>query len=471
MTPATPHRSSAAIFDSEVDYSLLEKYNVSGPRYTSYPTAPQFSDTFKSQDLREEVRRLNAGGEATPLSLYFHLPFCESVCFFCGCNVTFTADRKRPGPYTEKLIREMDALVPLIDQKRKVEQLHWGGGTPTFFGPDQLRLLHEATLERFNFHPDAEVGLEVDPRETTSEHLKTLGSLGFNRLSMGVQDFDPAVQKAVNRLQPEEMTRKVIEEARELGFRSISVDLIYGLPHQSEAGFSKTLERVIALNPDRVAVFNFAYLPEMIRHQKAIKADELPAPKVKLAILKRCVEMFAQAGYRNVGMDHFARPEDELCRAQDAGTLYRNFQGYTTHAGCDLHAFGVSAISQVGSVYSQNTKNIHEYEKAVTSDGLAVQRGIRLSAEDELRREVIMRLLCDFSLNFKRMGEKHRIDFAKHFEASLDALQPMTRDGLVKLDQNGLTVTPTGRMLIRNVCMVFDQYLAAKSGAKFSKTV
>lgn len=454
-----------------IDFSLVAKYDRSGPRYTSYPTAPHFTEAFTAESFREEIRRTNAAKDAPPLSLYFHLPFCESVCFFCGCNVTFTSDRKRPLPYTESVVREMDAVAALVGRGRRVEQLHWGGGTPTFFRPEQMRALHEATRARFEFAPDAEVGLEVDPRETTDEHVETLAALGFNRLSMGIQDFDPRVQEAVNRVQPEALTRRVIERARAAGFVSVSVDLIYGLPHQTEETFAATIEKVLALGPDRVAVFNFAYLPEMMRHQKAIPREALPAPAVKLAILRRASEAFAAAGFRYVGMDHFAKPGDELCRAQDAGRLTRNFQGYSTHGGCDLYAFGVSAISQVGRVYAQNHKDVHAYEAKARAEGFATQRGLALTPEDEMRRELIMRLMCDFRLDTAAFGRKHGVAFASHFAGALEALVPMERDGLLALRGDTLEITPTGRYLIRNICMAFDARLAEKPGHKFSRTV
>ena len=454
-----------------IDFGLLARHDTSGPRYTSYPTAPQFTDKFTADDLCKEIHATNASKNAPPLSLYFHLPFCESVCFFCGCNVTFTSDRKRPALYTELLIREMDQLAPMVATGRRVTQLHWGGGTPTFFPPEQLRILHEATRKHFRFGDDAEIGLEVDPRETTSEHLKTLQELGFNRISMGIQDFDPQVQKAVNRIQPESITRRVIEEARERNFRSISVDLIYGLPYQTEKSFATTLERIVSLSPDRIALFNFAYLPEMIRHQKVIKADTLPSAVEKLAILQRAIRAFAEAGYRYVGMDHFAKPEDELCRAQDAGTLHRNFQGYTTHGGSDLYALGVSAISQIGRAYAQNHKNIHDYETAIKTRGLATQRGIRMTDDDILRREIIMRLMCDFALDTNAIGGKFNIDFCSYFASALEALAPMETDGLIRCENGKIIVTPTGRLLVRNICMPFDIYLKTKPGVKFSRTV
>jgi len=454
-----------------IDFSLIAKYDRSGPRYTSYPTAPHFHEGFTADDFRREIARTNAEAGAPPLSLYFHLPFCESVCFFCGCNVTFTSDRRRPIAYTESLVGEMDAVAALVDRRRRVEQLHWGGGTPTFFRPEQMRALHEATRARFAFAPDAEVGIEVDPREASEEHFATLAALGFNRLSMGVQDFDPRVQKAVNRIQPEEITRRAIAQARAVGFASVSLDLIYGLPHQTEATFAATVAKVLALDPDRVAVFNFAYLPEIVRHQKAIPREALPSPAEKLAILRRASEDFAAAGYRYVGMDHFAKPTDELCRAQDAGQLTRNFQGYSTHGGCDLYAFGVSAISQVGRVYAQNHKSVHLYEPKARAGELATQRGILLTPEDELRREVILRLMCDFRLDTAAFGKRHGIAFGEHFAEALEALVPMERCRGESRTGDTIDVTPTGRYLIRNICMAFDARLAEKPGHKFSRTV
>jgi oxygen-independent coproporphyrinogen-3 oxidase len=469
-TPSSTVKTGEDFITPTVDWELLAKYDTSGPRYTSYPTAPQFTENFSENDLRKTIQ----AAKATPISLYFHLPFCESVCFFCGCNVTFTADRSRPHAYTESLIQEMDLVVPLLElkeRKQRVHQLHWGGGTPTFFSPDQLRYLGDAIRQRFTFADDAEIGLEIDPRETTEAHLKTLANLGFNRLSMGVQDFDPTVQKAINRNQPEAMTQKIIEIARAHGFQSISVDLIYGLPHQTETTFAQTLEKIIQLNPDRIALFNFAYLPEMIRHQKAISVEALPSAKEKFAILRRAITRFNEAGYRYIGMDHFAKPNDTLCQAQDQGTLSRNFQGYTTHGNCDLYAFGVSAISQIQNVYAQNQKNIHDYTKALTSHHLATQRGIQLTQDDLIRREIIMTLMCHFELNTKRMEENYNIIFADYFSEELQAMELLQKDNLVHRDNDKIQVTPTGRLLIRNLCMIFDAYLKQKPNQKFSRTI
>lgn len=468
--PSSTVKTGEDFIAPTVDWELLAKYDTSGPRYTSYPTAPQFTENFSENDLKQTIQSSNP----TPLSLYFHLPFCESVCFFCGCNVTFTADRSRPHAYTESLIQEMDLVIPLLalkEKNQKVHQLHWGGGTPTFFSPDQLHYLGDAIRQRFTFADNAEIGLEIDPRETTETHLKTLEQLGFNRLSMGIQDFDPTVQKAINRNQPEAMTRKIIETAREHGFQSISVDLIYGLPHQTETTFAQTLEKIIQLNPDRIALFNFAYLPEMIRHQKAIAVEALPSAQEKFAILRRAITRFSEAGYRYIGMDHFAKPNDTLCRAQDQGTLSRNFQGYTTHGECDLYAFGVSAISQIQNVYVQNQKNIHDYTKALANHSLATQRGIQLTPDDLLRREIIMTLMCHFELDTKKIEKKYHITFTDYFSKELQAMLPLEQDKLVFRSNNKIQVTSTGRLLIRNLCMIFDVYLKQKPNQKFSRTI
>ncbi len=468
--PAPPAQEAGPFVAPVLDFDLLSKYDTSGPRYTSYPTAPQFHEGFGPAAFEAEIRAANAAATPPPLSLYFHLPFCESVCFFCGCNVTFTSDRTRPAGYTESLLREVARTVPLLKPGRPVEQLHWGGGTPTFFSPDQLRILFDGIRERFAFAPDAELGIEVDPRETSADHLRVLGALGFNRLSLGIQDFDPAVQEAVNRVQSAETTRATILEARARGFTSVSVDLMYGLPRQTAATFARTLDTVLALGPDRVALFNFAYLPDMIRHQKAIDAAALPPAPEKFAILRLAVERLTGAGYRYIGMDHFARPGDELCRAQDAGTLYRNFQGYTTHAGCDLHAFGVSAISSVGPCYAQNHKAIRDYSAAVAAGGLPVQRGIRLSAGDLLRRHVIMRLMCDFALDFAAVEREFNIRFQDTFADALGSLGRMEADGLLRLGPGRLEILPAGRLLVRNIAMAFDDYLATRP-ARFSRTI
>jgi oxygen-independent coproporphyrinogen-3 oxidase len=454
----------------QIDQELLRKYDKAGPRYTSYPTAPQFHDQFKGADYTRAIRESTKEDQGKPLSLYFHLPFCESVCFYCGCNVTFTKDRSRPEDYNDLLFREMDLVTDEATRKRPVTQLHYGGGTPTFFSPEQLDRLFQGIRERFLFAEDAEIGLEVDPRETSNEHLEVLGKSGFNRISMGIQDFDPEVQKAVNRVQSVEETRRVIDVSRQHGMSSVSVDLIYGLPHQSVDKFRKTIETIIDLDPDRIALFNFAYLPDRIKHQKAIKEDALPGPEEKIAILCMAIDAFTEQGYRFIGLDHFAKPEDPLCRAQDAGSLYRNFQGYTTHAECDLLGFGVSSISQVGRAYAQNEKNLTTYALKIQNDTPATERGLWMSDEDLVRREIIMRIMCDFRLDYQELSEKFGIDFAKTYDGELAQLCGAVDDGLIERTRDGFEVTPTGRLLVRNVAMVFDEYLG-KSTVQYSRTV
>lgn len=454
----------------QIDQELLKKYDRAGPRYTSYPTAPQFSGEFGGADFMRAVRRSSEAEPDKPLSLYFHLPFCESVCFYCGCNVTFTKDRTRPEDYNDLLFREMDVVADEATRGRPVHQLHYGGGTPTFYAPEQLDRLFEAIRERFTFAPDAEIGLEVDPRETTNTHLEHLGRCGFNRISMGIQDFDPEVQKAVNRVQTFEETRRVIDVSRAEGMESVSVDLIYGLPHQSREKFSRTIDQILELNPDRVALFNFAYLPERIKHQKAIEEEALPAREEKIAILTMAIERLTGTGYRFIGLDHFAKPEDPLCQAQDAGTLYRNFQGYTTHAECDLIGFGVSSISQVGNSYAQNEKNLPVYAMKVQNGQAATERGLEMTAEDELRREIIMRIMCDFALDTDALSSRFGIDFRDRFQDALEQLEEAARDGLIEWTESGFVVTPTGRLLVRNVAMAFDAYLG-RAGVQYSRTV
>lgn len=456
---------------AEASLELLARYDVAGPRYTSYPTAPCFSADFTAADYLDELKRIGQAASCPPLSLYFHLPFCGSVCFFCACNVAFTTDHRRPDRYLDRMIREMDAVLSVWTARRLVKQMHWGGGTPTFFSPDQMSRLYEAVAERFSIQIGAEVALEVDPRQTSREQLRLLGRLGFNRISVGIQDFDPRVQAAVRRVQSEDLTRKIIDEARAEGFKSVSVDLIYGLPFQEEASFARTLDRVLTLSPDRVAVFNFAYLPGSVRRQKAVPREGLPSPSEKLRLLQRAIRTFAGAGFRYIGMDHFARPGDELCVAQDRGTLGRNFQGYTSHAGCELLAFGASSISQAGGVYAQNQRDVRDYERVVDAGGVPTMRGIRLSAEDELRRDVIMRLMCHLCLEKKAVEQRHGICFDTHFADALDALAPMERDGMVRCRRDRLEVTPLGRLFIRNLCLPFDAYFRRPAKGGFSRTV
>ena len=457
------------IFDAE----LLRRYDKSGPRYTSYPTAVQFHTNFSETDYRAWAKRTNEASPPRPLSLYFHLPFCDTVCFYCACNKVVTKDRKRASPYLDRLHREIAMQGELFDRARIVEQLHWGGGTPTFISHEEIQELMKVTREHFQMRDDdlGEYGIEVDPREVRPETLALLRSLGFNRLSMGVQDFEPVVQKAVNRIQSESETFAVLTQARVLGFRSVSMDLIYGLPYQTVESFGRTLDKIIGASPDRLSVFNYAHLPEMFKPQRRIRAEDLPNPQEKLNILQLTIERLTQAGYVYIGMDHFARPDDELAVAQRNGTLYRNFQGYSTHAECDLVAMGVTAIGMVGDCYSQNQKTLDDYYAAIDTGHLPVMRGITLDADDKLRRAIITQLICHFSLDFAKIERDHGIRFADYFAPELRDLQSMQQDGLLSLDVDSIRVLPAGKLLIRNICMVFDRYLRQKQEQRFSKVI
>ena len=457
------------IFDAE----LLRRYDKSGPRYTSYPTAVQFHTNFSETDYRAWAKRTNEASPPRPLSLYFHLPFCDTVCFYCACNKVVTKDRKRASPYLDRLHREIAMQGELFDRTRIVEQLHWGGGTPTFISHEEIQELMKMTRTHFRLRDDdlGEYGIEVDPREVRPETLALLRRLGFNRLSMGVQDFEPVVQKAVNRIQSEAETFAVLNEARALGFRSVSMDLIYGLPHQTVESFGRTLDKIIGASPDRLSVFNYAHLPEMFKPQRRIRAEDLPNPQEKLNILQLTIERLTQAGYVYIGMDHFARPDDELAVAQRNGTLYRNFQGYSTHAECDLVAMGVTAIGMVGDCYSQNQKTLDDYYAAIDTGHLPVMRGITLDADDKLRRAIITQLICHFSLDFAKIERDHGIRFADYFAPELRDLQSMQQDGLLSLDVDSIRVLPAGKLLIRNICMVFDRYLRQKQEQRFSKVI
>ncbi|MBL8260093.1 MAG: oxygen-independent coproporphyrinogen III oxidase [Candidatus Competibacteraceae bacterium] len=453
------------------DPALIRKYDKAGPRYTSYPTAVQFHEGFGEAEYREHARLSNATGR--PLSLYFHIPFCDTVCFYCACNKIITKNRRHTVPYLDRLYREIAVQGELFDRDRPVTQLHWGGGTPTFISADEMRELMRVTGRHFRLLDDGggEYSIEVDPRETDGHTVALLRELGFNRLSLGVQDFDPAVQKAVNRLQSREITLQVMEAARREGFKSVSVDLIYGLPLQSVASFERTVEEIIAQNPDRISVFNYAHLPELFKTQRQIDAGALPAAAVKLEILERTIERLTGAGYVYIGMDHFAKPDDELALAQRAGTLYRNFQGYSTHADCDLIGFGATSIGMVGDSYSQNLKGLEEYYARIDSGRLAVFRGVRLDADDRLRRAIITELICHFGLEFSAIERRYAIRFRERFAAELAELADMQADGLLALDPAGIRVLPAGRLLIRNICMVFDRYLREQRQQRFSKVI
>ncbi len=456
------------VFDPE----LIARYDQSGPRYTSYPTAVQFHDGFGPEEYRQAV--LDSNKDGRPLSLYFHLPFCDTVCFYCACNKVVTKDRGRAGPYLQRLHRELALQAELFDSARTVTQLHWGGGTPTFISHDEMRALMAETRRHFQLADDeqGEFSIELDPREADAATVALLREIGFNRMSLGVQDFEPAVQRAVNRIQTEAETLAVLEAARAEGFRSISLDLIYGLPKQTAASFSRTLERIIDIRPDRLSVFNYAHLPELFKPQRRIHPEELPPPQEKLDILKLTIERLQQAGYVYIGMDHFALPDDELARAQRDGTLYRNFQGYSTHAECDLVGLGITSIGMVGPTYGQNLRTLDEYYERIDAGQLALFRGVVLSRDDRLRRDVITRLICNFLLRFEDVERQWEIEFADYFGPELQQLAQMAEDGLLRLDAKGIRVLPAGRLLIRNICMVFDQYLKSKAAQqRFSKVI
>ena len=453
------------------DQALIRRYDKSGPRYTSYPTAVQFHSGYGDAEYRAAAAASNA--KTGPLSLYFHIPFCDTLCFYCGCNKVVTKNRARAAPYLARLHKEIVLQSALFDRGRRVDQLHWGGGTPTFISHDEMRALMRVTRAHFALHDDdsGEYSIEIDPRETDDDTIAVLRELGFNRLSLGVQDFEESVQRAVNRLQSEAETFAVMEQARRQGFKSISVDLIYGLPFQSVASFARTLDKIVAAAPDRLSVFNYAHLPEMFMPQRRIKEEDLPSPAEKLDILKMSIERLAAAGYVYIGMDHFAKPDDELAVAQRSRTLYRNFQGYSTHAECDLIAFGVTAIGMVGNTYSQNVKTLDEYYQRLDAGELPIYRGIALSADDLLRREIITQLICHFELDMHAIARRYAVDFPSCFAPELGELGPMAADGLIAVDERYIRVLPAGRLLIRNVCMVFDRYLREQRAQRFSKVI
>lgn len=455
------------IFDAE----LINRYNVSGPRYTSYPTAVQFDDHYQEANYREWAKRSNQDPRK-PISLYFHIPFCNTVCFYCGCNKIVTKNRGRAQPYLERLHKEIRIQGDLFDSGRWVDQLHWGGGTPTFISDDEMRALMDQTRKSFRLRTDdsGEYSIEIDPREVRAETISLLRELGFNRLSLGVQDFDARVQKAVNRIQPPEQTALVLDNARSSGFRSINLDLIYGLPFQTVDSFSRTLDQVINYDPDRLSVFNYAHLPQMFKPQRRINESDLPSASGKLAILQMTIEKLSEAGYVYIGMDHFAKPDDELAVAQRQGTLYRNFQGYSTHADCDVVAMGVTAISKVGNSYSQNAKTEEPYYQSLDKGHLPIIRGIELTEDDLVRRAVITRLICHFELKMSNIEQEYQISFKEYFAPELEQLTNMQADGLLEVGSDFVKVAPVGKLLIRNICMVFDHYMKERQ-EQFSKVI
>ncbi|MEC4749349.1 oxygen-independent coproporphyrinogen III oxidase [Methylomicrobium sp. Wu6] len=453
------------------DLKLINRYDKAGPRYTSYPTALELHEGFSDTDYRWHIAKSNRAGG--PLSLYFHLPFCDTVCFYCACNKIVTKNRQHAAPYLDNLCKEIAMQGSLFDSSRVVNQLHWGGGTPTFLSDMQMRRLMDVTRAHFNLKNDdsGEYSIEVDPRETHDNTIKLLRELGFNRISLGVQDFDSDVQTAVNRLQSEEQTLSVLASARAEGFRSTNIDLIYGLPLQTVETFSKTLDKILDAEPDRLSVFNYAHMPARFKTQRQIHEADLPSPDVKLAILQMVGLRLTQAGYVYIGMDHFAKPDDELAIAQREGKLYRNFQGYSTHSDCDLVGLGITSIGRVGDAYIQNVKDLETYDRLIHHQKLPVFKGVDLDQDDKLRRAVITQLICHFELNFAAIESQFAIDFAGYFANELEALQLMQADGLLSLSDEGIRVSSAGRLLIRNICMVFDRYLAQKKQQQFSKVI
>ncbi|WP_077047775.1 oxygen-independent coproporphyrinogen III oxidase [Pseudomonas sp. KK4] len=456
------------------DTDLIRRYDLAGPRYTSYPTAVQFHGQVGSFDLLHALR--DSRKAQRPLSLYVHVPFCANICYYCACNKVITKDRGRALPYLQRLEQEIQLIACHLDPAQKVEQLHFGGGTPTFLSHDELRQLMAHLRTHFNLLDDdsGDYGIEIDPREADWSTMGLLRELGFNRVSIGLQDLDPAVQRAVNRLQSLEETRAVIDAARTLQFRSINVDLIYGLPKQTPDSFARTVDEVINLQPDRLSVFNYAHLPERFMPQRRINSQELPTPAQKLDMLQRTIIQLTEAGYRYIGMDHFALPDDELAIAQEESTLQRNFQGYTTHGHCDLIGLGVSAISQIGDLYCQNSSDLNQYQNSLASAQLATCRGLIGDADDRIRRAVIQQLICHFSLAFAEIEHSFNIDFQGYFAEIWPQLQQMAKDGLITLDAEKISVLPAGRLLVRSVCMVFDAYLQEAqqhSQQRFSRVI
>ena len=455
------------------DPQIISRFDVNGPRYTSYPTADRFVEAFGPDAYKLWLGKRNIGAISRQLSLYFHIPFCNTICYYCACNKIITKDHGRSARYLKYLAKELALQSSYLEGgDHEVAQLHWGGGTPTFLSHDEMRQLMEATRKHFTLIKDGEYSIEVDPRKVDTETVELLGELGFNRMSVGVQDFDEGVQQAINRIQTEEETLGVINAARANGFKSISVDLIYGLPKQTVIGFNRTLDRVIAASPDRLSIYNYAHLPSLFKPQRRILESDMPSADTRLQILSLAIRRLTDAGYVYIGMDHFAKPEDELAIAQRQGRLHRNFQGYSTHADCDLLAFGISSIGKVGPTYSQNVKTLDEYYDRLDNGILPVYRGIELNADDILRRAIIQALMCHFELSLESIEIAHLIDFKQYFAAEIADLQQMVQGGLLRIDDNWITVLPPGRMLVRAISMVFDKYLRAdRQRTRYSKVI
>ncbi len=456
------------IFDTQ----LIRRFDINGPRYTSYPTADRFVEAFDAQALREWLAKRGVGGLSRPLSLYFHIPFCNTICYYCACNKIITKDHGRSAKYLKYLAKEIEMQAACLGGTRQVAQLHLGGGTPTFLSHEEMHQLMDSVREHFTLIPNGEYSIEVDPRKVDFDTVELLANLGFNRMSVGVQDFASDVQEAVNRVQSYEETKLVVDAARVTGFKSVSMDLIYGLPRQNVISFNRTLEQVLEISPDRISLYSYAHLPQLFKPQRRINSADMPTADTKLQILQLAIRRLTEAGYVYIGMDHFAKPEDELTIAQRQGRLHRNFQGYSTHAECDLLAFGVSAISKVGPTYAQNVKTLDEYYDILDQDELPVLRGIELTADDLLRRAIIQALMCHFELSIESIQIAHLIDFKTYFAEELADLREMEKAGLLKVEDDWITVEPAGRLLVRGIAMVFDRYLRAdRERARYSKVI
>jgi oxygen-independent coproporphyrinogen-3 oxidase len=458
------------IFDAD----LIRRYDQSGPRYTSYPTVAQFHGGITEADYRRWAQHSNEDPIPRSLSLYFHIPFCDTVCFYCACTKVVTKNHARATEYLKHLYKEIALQARLFDRDRKVVQLHWGGGTPTFLDNDQIRELMAVTRQHFSLLDDdtGEYSIEIDPRSVDREKLSVLRECGFNRVSLGVQDFNPDIQRAVNRNQSLEVTRSAVDAVRDLGFKSINFDLMYGLPLQTIETFTGTMEQTIELSPDRIAVYNYAHLPERFKPQRRIAESDLPSANEKLDILQLTIKMLTDAGYVYIGMDHFAKPGDELAVAQHNGTLQRNFQGYSTRGDCDIIGMGMSAIGRVCDNYNQNVRDLEQYYAILDEGNLPLERGIELEPDDLLRREIITQLMCNFRLDVRALESKWKFSFNNHFSHELEELHLMQADGLLNIDNNMLEVLPAGRLLVRNICMVFDYYLHSHGGgSRFSKVI
>ncbi len=464
-------RNNTAFSDVEISEELIRRFDTSGPRYTSYPTADRFHNGFSALNYKQHIQQRQTITAPPPLSVYVHLPFCQSLCYFCACNKIITQDKSRFEQYLQYLQKELDLTSPLLGQARLTRQLHLGGGTPTFGDDASIDKLMGMLRNVFDFTYDAEMSVEIDPRTISHSRLKALADMGFNRTSFGVQDFDPKVQKAVNRVQPLEMVEDALESSKANGFNSINMDLIYGLPHQNLQTFETTLDHVVRLKPDRIALYNYAHLPHRFKAQRLIKAQDLPTAEDRLQIFMMATRRLIDAGYVFIGLDHFALPDDELSRAGQDGSLHRNFQGYTTRSECDMLGLGVSSISKIGRSYAQAPRSLKDYCAMLDHNELPIDKGYELSDDDVLRAEIIMTIMCSMSVNFEAIGQRYEIVFYEYFESELNRLQPYVEAGLISLDDNSLSVTRKGRLFVRAIGMEFDAYLGKPTGSTYSRLI